>query len=305
MNSFQSFDNGICLKNFGIQLQNMGTQIQNMGMQISNINQFFGNQMQNMGCQINNLGMNIFNIGMTIQNSQTQNNMQMFMMQQIQNNMQNQMINDLNNNINMNQILRNQNQYIEKKNMKTFNFLNTDGNMEINNNIDLNGNEQYINILISTTTGLKLNIICNSNSTLEEFLKQFQKKFLIGDNELDNIFFIFNATKLNLKDKNKKLRDLNNYMVNLTVIDMNHMVCRPIGGVIKLNVHGQEYILKIKCSMNIYEFLGRYLEKVGKNKENKKLEFLKEVTVEDFFEKIYDSKIEDKSEKKYDFNCHK
>jgi len=76
---------------------------------------------------------------------------------------------------------------------------------------------------------------------------------------------------------------------------MNHMVCRPIGGVIKLNVHSKEYILKVKCLINMYEILGKYLEKVGKNKENKKLEFLKEVSVEDFFEKISDSKIEDKS----------
>ena len=304
MNSFQSFDNGICLKNFGIQLQNMGTQIQNMGMQISNINQFYGNQMQNMRCQINNLGMKIFNIGMTIQN-----NMQMFMMQQIQNNIQNQMINNnLNNYINMNQIFRNQN--MEMKNIQTFNFLSSDqifknGNMEINNNIDINSNKHYINIIIGTTAGLKVNIVCNSDSTLEEFLKQFQKKFLIGDNELDKISFVFHAQKLNLKDKNKKLKDLAiTNMSSLTVIDMNHMVCRPIGGVIKLNVHSKEYILKIKCLMNIYEFLGRYLEKLGKNKENKKLEFLKEVTVEDFFKEICDSIIEDKSEDKHDFNCH-
>jgi len=40
---------------------------------------------------------------------------------------------------------------------------------------------------------------------LEEFIKQFQKKFLIGDNELDKICFLFNGAKLNLKDKNKKL----------------------------------------------------------------------------------------------------
>jgi hypothetical protein len=280
----------------------MGTQIQNMGMQISNINQFFGNQMQNMGCQINNLGMKIFNIGMTIQN-----NMQMFMMQQIQNNIPNQMINNLNNYINMNQIFRNQN--MEMKNIQTFNFLNSDqifknGNMEINNNIDINSNKHYINILIRTTTGLKVNIVCNYDSTLEEFLKQFQKKFLIGDNELDKIHFICNATQLNLKDKNKKLGDLFTNMMTLTVIDMNHMVCRPIGGVIKLNVHSKEYILKIKCLMNIYEFLGRYFQKVGKNKENKKLEFLKEVTVEDFFKQICDSIIEDKSEDKHEFNCH-
>ena len=93
-------------------------------------------------------------------------------------------------------------------------------------------------------------------------------------------------------------------MIILTVIDMNHMICRPIGGVIKLNIHSKEYILKINCLMNLYEFLGRYLKKVGKNKENKKLEFLKEVKVEDFFKEICDSKIEDKSEENHGFYCH-
>lgn len=78
------------------------------------------------------------------------------------------MINNLNNNININQ-----NRNMEMKNMQTFNFLNQDhmnkkGNLEINDNIDINGNEKHmINIFIKTTTGLKANIICNSDSTLE------------------------------------------------------------------------------------------------------------------------------------------
>ena len=187
MMGMQMPDNGLKLKNMGVQLQTFGNQIQNIGLEISKSMQNIGYQIQNIGAQLCKFSLQIFNIGFQLSNNNY-------------NNFNNNNYNNFNNNMQMDNT--------ELLNKMMFLFQQTTNN-NINN---VNANENYNELegpimtitFIDKQKGTKINIRANSNLKVEELLKLYFKR--IGMNPSfnnSNIYFLFNGQKLNIDDKTK------------------------------------------------------------------------------------------------------
>ena len=181
-------------------MANINIQLQNYKFQLKNIESQFENIMNipNLNLVVNT-GIQILNVGLQMISSVMQ--MHIFeidylnLNQQIQN-IKTQILNiemEINNNINMkmNQI----------NNMQMNNFL-----LMQNDNIQKNIIEKK-HVTFRSNTGKRWNMQFDREITVSEMLKQFLVK--IEKPELfktDEIFFLFNATKLNWGD-NTKIRD--------------------------------------------------------------------------------------------------
>ena len=254
-------DNSSFLKNFGMQLQMMGSQIQNMGVQISTFNQQFGMQMQSIAIQITNISMHIFKIGMETPN-----------FNQIQDNLGNQILNNLNEMNNLN--IMNQVPNIEMNN----NIINND----INNINDLS-NKPKINIKFGQSNGKCIVIIISPEMTIEDLLNSYRIKIGESPNFLENHIFLFNGQKININEK-KTIKDFG--LINGSQIFVYKLKDVEAGPNVKIKIYDNEYLV---YSDNIYNYLVKYLEKIGKTNIKDKINCFN-VNVYKFFQTISESK---------------
>jgi len=175
--------NGNQLKNYGMELQNMGIKMQNFGMQLQNMMGNIGNEIQNMGIQISNIGIQIFNMGVQI----------------------------LNQNLNMPNMIE-QNQFLGNLMNQNMNMPNQIQQIGINNNVK-DTKKLKLNFLFETQRGIKTFITSDDDITFEDLLKLYINKIGLNYSYVENedIYFLFNGSRVNIHDKTKVKNSINNY----------------------------------------------------------------------------------------------
>ena len=159
---------GTQLNNIGNQLHNLGTEIQNMGIQNKNL---YSQQIWNIGNELFSFGTKIIDYGNLLAN----------------------IINNINN-MNMNiQMFNMFNQ------MKMMNKMNAMNNLENKIN-EVRSNNVIYRICFQFNNGKQKLKNVDSETTVEHLLNNFINENNLNDKVID---FIFNASKLNLKDKTK------------------------------------------------------------------------------------------------------
>ena len=185
--------------NIKLQLNSMQSQFENIQNQMQNMGiTFIGSQMQNLGIQMINNGMQVLNIGMKLPNMNNNDNLNI--KNQIEN-IKMQIQNFEMNFLNMNDEI--QNMPMQMPNnfgmmgmmMPNMEMFNNDFNNPLNNNLKQefnNDNFQKMNVLFETLGGIRINLVLNKGTTIDEALKTFLKRF--GKPELidtkDKIFLL-------------------------------------------------------------------------------------------------------------------
>ena len=163
-------------------------------------------------------------------------------------------------------------------------------NEKIERYIERINNDEKRNIIFDLQTGLKIALICEKESTIEELIKLFFEKMNYRYNEgNESIVFMYNTKRLKYNDKTK-IKDVfyNNYE-HITVYDTNYSL---MNNLISLKTFkGEEYKITSKPDENMHSLLKKYFEKIGKPEEINKYEGLKDIQVEDFLVKLSNSNI--------------
>ena len=173
----------------GIEILNLGIQILKIGTEIPDMG-----MQSNINLEAQNIGIQLQNIGMNLQNFRIQNqNMGI---------MDNQMLN-------FGMPLMND----------PFENLNI---MNIFNNIP----EKKKNLIFETRSGQKKTIVIPYGTTVGEAIKKyFEINFeFLKDLNKDEIFFMYNAKKINERDKNKKVEDLFLLYINKIFVMYNELI---------------------------------------------------------------------------------
>ena len=209
------------MEDINSKMQNIKFQLNNIDMQFDNINmQIIQNQnmgiMLNIGDQIQNIGMQMLNLGIQmfdISNIMPNNGMNII---NIKNTMENI-------NIQIQNIIDQLNMKIRNIEMPTFNFgINNNnnmmfpiGNINMNNNMMMKNETKKKNVIFSSITGLKFNLVVDYGTTINEVLELYLKKIgkpeLIGNN--DKILFFFQTERVNFND-NTKIEDYRDNFIN-------------------------------------------------------------------------------------------
>jgi hypothetical protein len=116
----------------------------------------------------------------------------------------------------------NENNIIEQN----LNYNNEFGNNS-NDNLEINSinSGKKINILFAFPKGVRINIVIDQNKTFKDAVYDFCKKVgrISFDQVEKNIYFLFNGSKLDIKDKRKLGQFLSNNLV-IIVVDSNGLI---------------------------------------------------------------------------------
>lgn len=182
------------------------------------------------------------------------------------------------------------------ENIKENNFINKEINNKnnFNMNINIKSNNNFnkpmpeqsnskLNIIFTSSTGIKIILACEKDITVEQLIKLFFEKF--NYNNIDErIVFVHNANKLYINDKTKIKDKFDN---NATIIVIDALNVLNITNHINLKTaKGIEYNVLIPSSGNLGDLLKIYFNKIGKTIEDNKIKFLKEINFEDFIIKL-------------------
>ena len=148
-------------------------------------------------------------------------------------------------------------------------------------------NTNKIDIYFNLSFGLKIVLNFEKTITVEEMIQIFCEKMNYDNKIIDeSLAFIYHAEKLNINDK-RKIGEvfLGNQNV-ITVFDPKYILDNNI---INLKTaRGKEYKMIISPKENMNNLIKKYFEKTGKLIQDKNIDFLKEVSFEDFIISLSD-----------------